>query len=129
MTLSSGQRIVALAAALFGIATLVAGARVLSGTDPGYPVYRPLLIFNTAMGLAYVTAGVLMWRRVASGRNAAALILGFNVLVLAAVLYLYRTGGAVAPDSVRAMIFRTGVWLLFFLALASMSRRRRAGVQ
>ncbi len=46
-------------AVLFGIATVVAGTRVLSGSDPGYLVFRPLLIFNTAMGVAYLAAGVV----------------------------------------------------------------------
>lgn len=38
-------------AVLFGAATLVAGGRVLLGADPGYEVFRPLLVYNTAMGV------------------------------------------------------------------------------
>lgn len=51
----------ALVAALFGLATIIAGARVLAGSDPGYIVFRPLLLYNTAMGFAYVAAGVIAW--------------------------------------------------------------------
>jgi len=110
------------AAILFGLATIVAGTRVLAGADPGYLVYRPLLIFNTAMGLAYVAAGVMAWRGTRRGQYAAGAIFALNLLVLGATVYLYRSGGAVALESVRAMVLRTGVWLFLFLGLAWLSR-------
>ena len=112
-----------MAAALFGLATIAAGVRVLAGADPGYVVFRPLLLFNTAMGFAYVGAGVLAWRDLTRGRSAAAVIFGLNLCVLGAIGYLSSTGSAVAVDSLRAMAFRTGVWLLLFLALAWLRAR------
>ena len=42
----------ALVAVRFGVATVVAGSRVLLGADPGYAVFRPLLWCNAAMGVA-----------------------------------------------------------------------------
>ncbi len=33
-----------LVALVFGLATLVAGTRVLAGSDPGYVVFEPLLV-------------------------------------------------------------------------------------
>lgn len=117
------QIVLALVAVLFGIATLVAGGRVLLGADPGYTVFRPLLIFNTAMGVAYVAAGVLAWRNVQRGKNWAAAIFGLNGLVLGAVGYLYVTGGGVAVESVRAMVLRTVVWLVLFVGLLWAARR------
>jgi hypothetical protein len=118
---------VAMVAVIFGLATLWAGGSVLAGRDPGYVVYRPLLIFNTVMGAAYVAAGILAWRRASSGRNAAAVILGLNLLALAVIVYLYRTGAAVAVDSVRAMSLRSGVWLALLLVLAWVNRARLDG--
>jgi hypothetical protein len=114
-------------AVAFGIATIVAGTRVLAGADPGYLVFRPLLLFNTVMGLAYIGAGALAWRSPARGRTAAGTILGVNLLVLGAIVYLHRTGGPVAPDSVRAMTFRSAVWFVLLVALAWMVRRDRLG--
>ena len=119
------QRILAIVAAAFGVATLVAGGRVLSGADPGYVVFRPLLVFNTAMGAAYVAAGIVTWCSVARGRVAAAAIFLLNLLVLGWIVYLYSAGGAVAADSLRAMVFRTGIWLVLVLALGAMARRKR----
>jgi hypothetical protein len=120
------QRILTFVAAAFGLATVVSGWRVLAGADPGYVVFRPLVIFNTAMGVAYLAAGIIMLRSLERGKFAAATIFLLNLLVLGAIGYLYAAAGAVAIDSIRAMTFRTGVWLVLFLALAWLSRGSHA---
>ena len=120
------QGILAAVAVLFGAATLLAGGRVLLGSDPGYEVFRPLLIYNTAMGLAYLAAGIAVWRSVNAGRNAAGAIFLLNLLVLVGILVTYRSGGAVAVDSLRAMTLRTVVWLVLFLGASWLVRSRTA---
>lgn len=117
------QTILAAVAVLFGIATLLAGGRVLLGADPGYMVFLPLLVYNTAMGAAYVAAGIAIWRNPVAGRKAAGVIFLLNLLVFAAILILHRVGGPVAIDSVRAMTLRTGVWLALFLGANWIARR------
>jgi hypothetical protein len=122
---SAWQRIAAVVAVLFGLATLMAGGRVLAGySDPGYVVYQPLLIYNTAMGIAYVAAGALVWYDLQRGKYAALAIFILNLAVLADVVFLYTTGGDIAVESVRAMVLRTSVWLGLFLVLAWKSRSR-----
>lgn len=120
------QRIAAVVACVFGIATIMAGTRVLTGADPGYLVFRPLLIYNTVMGVVYVAAGVVTWLSARWGRSAAAAVFFLNLLVLVAIIALYRSGDAVAVDSVRAMVVRTVVWLLLYLSLVWVSRKRSA---
>jgi hypothetical protein len=120
------QKILALVAAVFGIATLLAGGRVLAGSDPGYVVFRPLLIYNTLMGMVYLTAAVITWRNLDRGKYAAALIFALNLLVLGIIGYLFTAGSAVAIESLRAMTFRTVVWLVLFLGLVWMSRRHHS---
>ena len=71
LSLTNLARALAIVAGLFGIATLVAGSRVLLGADPGYVVYRPLLVFNTVMGAAYLVTGVLAWFDARRGRRGA----------------------------------------------------------
>ena len=115
---------VVLVAVLFGIVTLIAGGRVLAGADPGYIVFRPLLIYNVTMGFAYMAAGIIMWRSLDRGRYAAAAIFLLNLVVYIAIVYLYTTGAPVAIDSVRAMTLRTGVWLALFIASGWLLRRR-----
>ena len=68
-------------------------------------VFRPLLVYNAAMGLVYLASGAVLWRSVSAGRAAAGAIFGLNLLVLVGILVIYRTGGAIAVESVR---WRTG---------------------
>jgi len=117
------QYILALVAILFGLVTVFAGTRVLLGTDPGYIVFRPLLIYNTVMGFAYIVAGIMTWRSLVRGRQAAAAIFVLNLLVLAAIGTLYATGGAVAVESVRAMTLRSVVWFALFVGLTWLGRK------
>jgi len=116
------RALLVLVALLFGFATIVAGTRVLTGSDPGYAVLQPLLFYNVAMGVAYVAAGVLAWRDLGWGMRAAAAIFVLNLVVLAAIAWLHSSSGAVAIESVRAMILRTAVWLMLFLGLRRLDR-------
>lgn len=118
------RRLLAIVAIVFGLATVVAGMRVLGGADPGYVVFRPLLIFNTAMGVVYVATGIIMLLSLGKGMFAAAAVFILNLLVLGAISYLYLTGDGVAVDSLGAMTFRTGVWLVLFLGLVWLKRGR-----
>lgn len=120
------RTIVAAVAVLFGIVTLVAGGRVLRGSDPGYVVFRPLLMYNTTMGPVYVVAGITVWRNANTGRNAAGAIFLLNLLILVGILNIYRHGAAVAIDSLRAMTLRTVVWLVLFAGASWLVRRQRA---
>lgn len=120
------QILAAVIAALFGIATLFAGGRVLLGSDPGYEVFRPLVVYNTTMGVAYLAAGVTLWRSVRAARYAAGAIFLLNLLVLVVIVVIYRRGGAVAVESLRAMTLRTVVWLVLFAAASWLSRFRTA---
>ncbi|MDY0212264.1 MAG: hypothetical protein RBR06_04620 [Desulfuromonadaceae bacterium] len=128
MTQNKGAKIIrtilALIAFLFGLATIFAGGRVLMGFNPGYVVFRPLLIYNTAMGVAYLGVGSVLWRSLVRGRYAAGAIFLLNLLVLVAVVLLYCSGGPVAVDSLQAMSFRTVVWLGLFLAASWLLRSK-----
>ena len=130
MTTPRTVRIVRILAAgiavLFGVATIFAGSRVLLGSDPGYEVFRPLLVYNTAMGVAYLAAGIAIWRSVNAGRYAAGVIFLLNLLVLVGIVVIYGSGGGVAVDSLRAMTLRTVVWLALFIAASWLARSRTA---
>jgi hypothetical protein len=117
------QKALAVVAASFGIMTIAAGVRVLTGVDPGYIVFRPLLVFNTAMGIAYIAAGILAWRALGIGTYSAGILFAVNTFVLGAVGFLYANGDQVAIDSVWAMTFRTAFWFALFAGLAWIKRR------
>lgn len=123
------QRVLAVLAFAFGTATVVAGSRVLLGSDPGYAVYLPLLLFNTGMGVAYLGAAVLIWADLRRGMYAAGAILVLNALVLGGIAWMRSAGADIAAQSLGAMSLRTAVWLLLWAALAWLGRRgQRAAV-
>ena len=113
----------AIVAMIFGVATVAAGMRVLLGSDPGYTVFRPLLLFNTAMGFAYFFVGVLAWKRSGLGARGAGIVAVLNLAVLGGIALLYSPGGPVAITSFKAMAFRTVVWVVLFLVLLWASRQ------
>jgi hypothetical protein len=119
------QSILVLVAVLFGLATIFAGTRVLLGYDPGYIVFRPLLIFNTAMGFVYIAAGIIAWHSIKQGMYGAATIFVLNLVVLATIYFLYIEGDSIAINSVRAMTLRAGVWLVLFVGLGWLIRRKK----
>lgn len=118
------QRIMAAVAILFGIVTLIAGSRVLTGSDPGYRVFQPLLIYNTLMGVAYIAGGILILRNLPWGKKVAAAIFTLNLLVLGGIVFLYTSTDWVAVDSLRAMSLRTGVWLALLLGAVWLGRKK-----
>lgn len=118
------QKIAVAVAGLFGVVTIIAGGRVLLGSDPGYLVFRPLLLYNTVMGVVYLAAAIAIWRSVVRGRAVAGAIFGLNLVVLLGIALIYRRGGAVAVDSLRAMTLRTVVWLALYLAVSWLVRTR-----
>jgi hypothetical protein len=125
----TAQRTLAGLAAAFGVVTIAAGTRVLLGTDPGYVVYRPLLLFNTAMGFAYLIAAVVVWRDLLRGRNAALAIFALNLAALAWIAWLHRSGASVATTSLGAMTLRVGFWLALAVAVGWLARRGRTAVR
>lgn len=119
------RALLSLVAILFGIVTVVAGSRVHLGADPGYHVFRPLLIYNTVIGVVYIAAGLVAWFSVRQGGVVAAAIFALNLVVLGVIGWLYGIGEAVAIESVRAMILRTAVWLVLVLGLVWLDRTAR----
>ncbi|MCC6245336.1 MAG: hypothetical protein IT353_21020 [Gemmatimonadaceae bacterium] len=108
----------AIVAVVFGVLTVFAGTRVLLGhSDPSYVVFKPLLIFNTAMGVAYSAAGLVMWRGSRWSLPAACAIVLLNLIALGTIVFVYLSGRKVAVESLGAMAFRSAVWLLLLVGV------------
>lgn len=112
------QRVASVIAVAFGLLTIFVGGQTLLGySDPGYTVFTPLLIFNALMGFIYAGSGYLIWRKLSTGIKSAKIIFLINVAVLVLILIIYLTGELVAVDSIKAMSFRTGIWLIIWVGL------------
>jgi len=106
----------AVAAALFGIATLLAGGRVLTGaSEPGYVVFAPILIFNTIMGGVYLGGSYFLWRGHEEGRGVAAGIALVQGSALGAAIISRAAGIAIANETLGALSLRTLVWVALAL--------------
>ena len=108
---SRALTIAAAVAAIFGLLTVVSGARALfGGVDMG-AVVPFVLWFNFVAGFAYVLTGIGLWR----GTNWAPMLsLGIaaaTAAVFAAFLWHVGSGGAWEIRTMGAMILRTGIWI------------------
>ncbi len=103
---------------IFGIITILSGGTVLFGSNPGYVVFLPLVIFNTAMGFAYIVSGATAWKNPVRGKTIAGFIFLLNFTVLVTITYLYFNGSDIANQSLAAMSFRSIVWLIIYIGLA-----------
>jgi hypothetical protein len=103
------------AAAAFGLATVVAGGRVLLGDGSARAAagaYVPFVVaFNFAAGFAYVAAAAGLALRKRWGARLAAAIAGATVLVFAAFGVHVAMGGAFEARTVGAMAFRSIFWI------------------
>lgn len=122
------RNILVIVAVLFGLVTIFAGTRVFLGSDPGYIVFRPLLIYNTVMGMVYVAAGIIAWRNIEQGMVVAAAIFVLNLIVLTVIFFLYTKGHSIAVDSLRAMSLRTGVWFALYAGFWWLCRSNKSNV-
>ncbi len=109
------MRFLALAAALFGILTLVSGGRVLFGPDAARiaaGAYMPFVVwFNFLAGFAYVAAAWAMWQGRAWGCALAAGIAAATVVVFIIFGFRAMTGTPFEMRTVGAMTLRSGFWL------------------
>lgn len=119
------QSALSLIAVLFGLVTIFTGSRVLLGSDPGYIVFMPLLIYNVSMGIVYISAGIIAFRNSIKGMYVAAAIFILNLVVLAVIFSLYSEGGSIAVDSLRAMSFRTVVWLVLLIGFGLLNHKSK----
>lgn len=105
----------ALAAVLFGAATIISGARVLFGSDAVQQaagnVVPWVLWFNTVAGLAYIAAGVGLWLRHAWAVRLSAALAAASVLVFAALGVHIALGGAYEARTLVAMALRCTFWI------------------
>ncbi len=117
-------KILSLVGIIFGVVTIISGGLVLFGRNPGYVVFLPLVIYNTAMGIVYIVAGVVTLRNTVLGKNLAGTIFFLNLMAIIIIVFLYLGGSAIAIQSFAAMSFRSVVWLVIYLGLKRVIHKR-----
>ena len=107
------ERIVAVAAALFGGMTVFAASSVLSGADGGRAGATVALVLwtNLALGFAYIVAAVLLLLGSAYARPLAFAIAALTALAAAGFAWVAAGGAPVEPRTAAALAFRIAFWL------------------
>lgn len=97
---------------------------LLNFSDPGYTVFKPLLIFNGVMGVVYLITGLVIWRNIKQGIKVSNIVVILNLSVLILISILYKTSqDIVAVNSLYAMSFRTIVWIVIYFGLSVIKKK------
>jgi hypothetical protein len=105
----------AIAAGIFGIATVASGGRALFGDEPARAAVGQavgfVLWFNFVAGFAYIAAAIGLWAGAAwAGRLAVAIAVATAMIAVAFAAHVLA-GGAYEPRTVAALLLRLGFWV------------------
>lgn len=100
-------------AGIIGIASVISGSSVLLGhSEVSYTVLNWLVVYNVAFGVLSIFVAFLFWKNFVLSKKLTLLILCSHTAVLA---YLFFFSETVATESIEAMTFRVGIWILIFI--------------
>ncbi len=104
------KKIAAFLALFIGLMSVFAGSKVLLGVDTkDYTILTWLVSYNVIFGLISIFTAYLIWRDNEKSKSLIFFILAMHFMVF---VYLNFFSETVASESVKAMIFRTSIWIL-----------------
>ena len=117
----TGLKIAAGAAILIGSMSVVTGTRALTGTfNPGYTTFTALISYNVLMGLVSIVAGYLIWKNHKRALSLSGFITIGHIAVLLSLITVFND--IVAQQSVKAMIFRSVIWVVIIITVSTLKR-------
>lgn len=107
------QKTAALIALFIGFMSVIAGVKVLLGIDAKvYNILTWLVYYNVIMGIVSIYTAVLIWRNKSSFKIFASSILAMHFMIF---IFLKFFSVNSASESVKAMVFRTSIWILIII--------------
>jgi len=107
------NKIAAVLALFIGLMSVFAGSKVLLGIDTkDYNILTWLVSYNVVFGVLSIFAAYLIWRAKEKSKNLTLFILTMHFLVFN---YLNFFSNNAAAESIKAMIFRTSIWILIVI--------------
>ena len=114
------SKIVAIIAVIIGLMAVVTGSRVLLGFfDPGYQYFTALLLYNIILGVVSIITGILIWKQNNKALFLSGIIAGLHLTVLLSLITIFSD--IIAEHSIKAMIFRSIIWIVFTIVLWKVS--------
>ncbi len=104
------QKFAAILALLLGLMSIFAGSKVLLEIDAkDYNILDWLVTYNVIFGAISIVVAYFIWKNYSKAKN---LILFVLAMHFAVFMYLKFVSLTVAPESIKAMLFRTSAWIL-----------------
>ncbi len=107
------KTLAALLALFIGAMSVFAGTSVLLGaTTKDYNVLQWLVIYNVVVGIISIIVAYLIWKDMQISKKLILFILGLHFLIF---IYLNFLSETVAFESIKAMLFRTIIWIVIVI--------------
>jgi len=104
------KKIASALALLIGAMSVFAGSKVLLGIDTkDYNILSWLVYYNVIFGLLSIITAYLIWSAKEKRKAFILFILSMHFIVF---IYLQFFSDVAASESIKAMIFRTSIWVL-----------------
>lgn len=104
------HKFAAILALFLGLMSVFAGLKVLLEIDAkDYNVLIWLVTYNVFFGAISIIVAYFIWKNYSKAKNLTLFVLAMHFLVF---IYLKFVSLTVAPESIKAMLFRTSVWIL-----------------
>ena len=106
---------IAAALALFiGVMSVIAGSKVLIGNStPDYNVLEWLVIYNVTSGVLSIGVAIMLWQKSKLSMTSAIMIFVAHAFVLVLLVTVFSEVAAI--DSMKAMIFRSVIWITIII--------------
>ncbi len=107
------KKIAAILALFIGLMSVFSGSKVLLGIDSkDYTILTWLVSYNVIFGIISIFAAYLIWKAKENSKSLTLFILVMHFLVF---IYLKFFSTEVASESVKAMLFRTSIWVVIVI--------------
>ena len=104
------KKIASILALFIGVMSVFAGSKVLLGIDTkDYNILIWLVSYNVIFGVLSIITAYLIWNDISKGKSLTLFILAMHFMVF---IYLNFISSNVASESIKAMIFRTSIWVV-----------------
>ncbi|MCK5638507.1 MAG: hypothetical protein KAH67_07330 [Flavobacteriaceae bacterium] len=104
------KKIASILALFIGVMSVFAGSKVLLGIDTkDYNILIWLVSYNVIFGVLSIITAYFIWNDISKGKSLTLFILAMHFMVF---IYLNFISSNVASESIKAMIFRTSIWVV-----------------
>ncbi len=104
------QKFAAILALLLGLMSIFAGSKVLLEIDAkDYNILVWLVTYNVIFGAISIVVAYFIWKNYSKAKSLILFVLIMHFMVF---MYLKFVSVTTASESIKAMVFRTSVWVL-----------------